>query len=359
MTRIAIDTVDVGRTADALMDIGGELAEVLARLPGDALTLMPPAVAAQVVEAVADAEAHVAEVAMHLALNAVDLRRRVLLAELSQDEALLASVRGSLAFLRDGAGGIHDSIQTFVFTVKNVRLSTLEDLTRRAPALGGAFRWLEPIERSPGFRIGGRALAVLGAAEHLKMAWDGTDHDPLIGRGYTLLASGVSDAILLHPAVTGANLVTVGAFRADLGALYTMQGKGLSAAQRGFERGVHEHADEWQSGNYLEFGLHVALGTGTGYLDGVNEGLNDWSRDAANGKWGPGVQLISAGENWLIDTTYEPVTRVAANFTNAIGTGVHAVGHGVSVGADAIGDRISDTTQAIDDGVHRLLGSPW
>ena len=359
MTRILLDCADLERTADALLDISGELAGVLAQLPDDALTLMPPAVAAHVVESVVDTETRVGEVAVRIALDAAELRRRALLAELSQN-GTLASLGGSLAFLHDGLGAIGGGIETYVFLIKNARLSTLENLSRMAPnVLGQTFRWLEPIERSSWFTLGGRALLGISAALNLKTAFDGSDGETLLGRSYTMVASGLSDAALLHPAVAGADVLSLGAVRADLAALYDMGGRSLSEAQHGYERAVQDHADEARSHQYLEFGMHVALGTAGGYLRGANEGLNDWSREATNGNWGSGVQAISAIENWMIDTTYEPVSHVVGDVNHAVGTGVQALGHGINAGVHAVGDGFSDATHAIDDGIHGLLRSTW
>src|SRR3954469_23635267 len=90
MARIFLDTEDLMGTARQFCEISGELGGVVARLPGDALTVMPPGVGAEAPGAVADAPAGVGQVATRLGGEAMDLYRRAVFAAIAEGEAGVA-----------------------------------------------------------------------------------------------------------------------------------------------------------------------------------------------------------------------------------------------------------------------------
>jgi hypothetical protein len=104
MTRILLDTQDLMGTARDFTSITGQLGGVLARLPGDALTVMPPGVAAEVASAVADATAGVGGAAARLAGHALDLDRRAIFAEISEGGGGLSGGIGGLGRVLSSGG---------------------------------------------------------------------------------------------------------------------------------------------------------------------------------------------------------------------------------------------------------------
>src|SRR3954447_12261375 len=95
MARIFLDTEDLQATARQFAGITGELSGVLARLPADAATVMPPGVLAEVAGAVADTEAGVGHVAGRLTGHAMDLERRAIFAAASEGGGFRAGGLGA------------------------------------------------------------------------------------------------------------------------------------------------------------------------------------------------------------------------------------------------------------------------
>lgn len=79
-----MDTNDLRETARTLAQADAELASIVARLPGDAATIMPPAIAAEVASAVAETTVGVVRVATRYTASGFDLARRAVAAEIGQ-----------------------------------------------------------------------------------------------------------------------------------------------------------------------------------------------------------------------------------------------------------------------------------
>jgi hypothetical protein len=393
VARILLDTADLGHTADTLLGIDAELGGVLARLPGDAAIVMPPAVAAEVSGAVMDAVANVGHVTQRFAATAVDLRRRVLFAEMEETRAsgftsgalmiarllrgrgdgswprLLRHAGGPIgefvpqgltrlleakpswvvALVHQVADDIHDPIGTFNDIIRFSKRPDLLEIAKNAKDRA-AYRFIAPLIESPYFRLGSGALAVWGAFDNAQNAWESSDREPTLARGFTVIASGLTDAAFsldnpVGAVLSGANFMSGGAVRADAAVIEGMLIDGVVEGDRGLRDAQSGFAGELESGDYFNYARHLAGGAVSGFAHGANDQLNVWARQVDDGKWGAPLQAISKVENYAIDKTYEPISHVVSGMSNAAGAGVHA-------GAEAA----KSSGRAVSNGVQKLVG---
>ena len=356
MARILLDTEDLQSTADTFVGVDRELAGVLARLPADAATVMPPAVAAEVAGAVADTMAHVGEVAVRLLGSAADLRRRTFFAEggggggsawrggwsdsirllggpignaFGPAGSLLGANPWAVTLIRGVYGQVAGGIGTFNSIITHTKLGDLKKLIEDDGVLK-AYKWAAPIANNPLFKLAGKGLTVADGIEDARRAWGASDGETPVARGFTVAAS-IGINVLLKKSVVlgGADFLSFGAVEADLDAMTGMAIRGADEAVKGGQAAAATYAPELARGDYANYLRHVAGGALGGAAHGANVELNQWAGRVDDGSYGPVLQGISKVENYAIDKAYEPVSRVASNVSDIADSGLHAASSGV------------------------------
>ncbi len=371
MARILLDTGDLQSTADTFVGVDRELAGVLARLPADAATVMPPAVAAEVAGAVADTMAHVGQVAVRLLGSAADLRRRAYFAEVAEGGggrgpsglhrsggfwgSLLGGGRahgnwgfggptGNAFGLMPGLlranpqavtllRGVYEQVSGGVSTFNKIITHTkLDDLGKLIDDEGvrNAYKWAAPIANNRVFKLAGNGLWLVGAVEGVGRAWGASEGETPVARSFTVAASVGVDVLLKKSVVLGgADFLSFGALHADLDAMAGMAIRGADEAVKSGHAAATKYAPELARGDYANYARHVAGGAIGGAAHGANVEINQWAGRVDDGAYGPVLQGISKVENYAIDKAYEPVSRVASNVSHVVGSGVDAASSGV------------------------------
>lgn len=314
MTRVLLDTGDVRNTASALASIDAELMGLVRRLVGDIAILMPPSVAAELGAAVADAAAGIARTSVRLGASAAELQGRALLAEAGDAASTLVGGLRSGRFMpqwtRSVLGGtwnvlnsgeaevakyLHDGTDLLNFVTGHSPVSTLN-------------RFDVPIVRianNPWFKGAGSAFAILGGVQNQVTAWQDSSKENFAGRSFTMAASGAADfAMYRFPVLAGADALSGGAVRTDLGAFGTMGGAAISAAADGGAQAYVNDVHDRQTHNYMGLAFNVAKGEATGSVHGLNKGLDTWATDVSDGKYGGFMKGFSDVENKAIDKLY-------------------------------------------------------
>ncbi len=179
--------------------------------------------------------------------------------------------------LVDVPSHVHDAFDTLGFFVLNSPVSRLR----------GADVPIVRLVENPLFKHIGSGFAILGAVGNLQTAWGDSSGETPDGYEITLGTSMASDyALYAYAPLGAANFLDGGAVRADLRAFGAMGGAGVSGAERGLDAAYAADRADRESGNYLGLAVHVAAGGAGGAAHGVSKGLDTWSDDVAQGKYG-------------------------------------------------------------------------
>jgi hypothetical protein len=312
--RILLDTSAMAGTATALRQIGGELEALSLRVTGDAVVLMPPAVAAQVAADVGAAALRMRHVSGRYGHAAGELDRRRVFAENAEYgrpnggsfwQRLVALAGHPLV---DAADGLLGTIEVLGHMSALAKLSKLNRLDG----------WL--IKRAFGSRFGllGKAfypLAAITAVDDAIGELTDARNGNWLGRYVAAQGSLATNAALtLYLPAGFVDFALQGTLKADADAIFGMYGRGLSEA---WDSGWAQARKDLDAHNYLGLGFNVVGAATRGGLHGANVGLNAWADDVASGQYSGFLKTFSDVENKVIDKAWSAGETVGSAISGA------------------------------------------